>query len=874
MRPVCLEVDHLRQPLALGRLRPRVGWSLEDDRPGARQSAYEARVEGEEGTVWESGKVLGAAQSAMVGASLRPMGRYRLRVRVWDGGGAVSDWAESSFETGPQSTSDWGANWVSSPDPLPPTRPATDSQPATGYGPLPTAHFRARLEVPARPVRARLYATALGAYEVSLNGQRVGGQVLAPEWTDYASRVQYQAYDVTALLREGGNDVEALLGDGWYAGRLGMAQALDPRRIPRGVYGRRTWFRALIEVETEGGGKARLATGPGWECATDGPLRSSDILDGEAIEAGRVPQAWRPALVSDEATKAAVVAQACEPIRVVERLAPARTTSPRPGTTVLDFGQNLAGRVACRLVGKPGAQALLQFAEALGDDGLAYTANLRGAPQRDTVVLDAQGRADLLPRFTYHGFRYAQVEGADVEDPVAEAFCTSAEEVGAFACSDPMVSRLWQNIRWTARANLMGVPTDCPQRDERLGWTGDLVAFGQTLAYLLDTDAFYSKWMADLRDSQATDGRFPDFAPHPYGKDDRFTGAPGWGDAGVVCAWIHFMNSGDEDALRRHLPSMRRYLDWVAANNPDGVWRNRRHNDYGDWLNGDTLRNEGWDSTGSEMPKDAFATAMWHQSAALAARSAEAVGDPASAEHFQAMAELTRAAFEREFVSEDGTVSGDTQAGYALALWLGLVPADRRSAALRRLLAAVEKRGGHLSTGFHSTLPMLEVLSGAGRHDVASAILHKRTFPSWGYTIDNGATTVWERWDGYVAGRGFQDPGMNSFNHWALGSVGQWLFERVAGLALAGPGWGRVRFSLVPTPGLEWAEASRKTPGGKASVRWERQGANVRWTMEVPANCTAEFVDVEGAVWAEGGDRVVLRGGRAEAPAGRYVAIL
>lgn len=875
MRPVALEVDHLSRPLAIGRLLPRVGWSLEDPRPGALQSAYEAEVAGPEGTVWSSGKVAGAKQSATVGTSLQPMRRYRLRVRVWDAAGDVSDWAESEFETGPHSTADWGAAWVASPDPLPPTTPATESAPATGYDALPTTHLRGRLVVPSKPVRARLYATALGAYEVSLNGKRVGDQILAPEWTDYASRVQFQAYDVTGLVQQGENAIEALLGDGWYAGRLGMAQALDPRRIPRGVYGRRAWFRALLQVETEGGGRVSLATGPGWECATDGPVRSSDILDGETFHARVEPKSWKPALTSDDATGAKVVAQACEPIRVVERREPVEATTPRPGTTVLDFGQNLAGWMTCRLVGKPGAQVVLLFAEALGDDGLAYTANLRGAPQRDTVRLDSDGRAELQPHFTYHGFRFVQVDGAeDVLAPVAEAFCTSAAEVGTFACSDPMVSRLWQNIRWTARANLMSVPTDCPQRDERLGWTGDIVAFGQTLAYMLDTDAFYTKWMADLRDSQAADGRFPDFAPHPYGKDDRFTGAPGWGDAGVVCAWVHYMNSGDEDALRAHLPSMRRYLDWVAANNPDGVWRNRRHNDYGDWLNGDTLRNEGWDSTGSEMPKEAFATAMWHQSATLASQSAEAVGDPGAAEHFRAMAAKTGAAFAREFVSPDGTVRGDTQAGYALALWLGLVPEAQRPAAVRRLLAAVGLRGGHLSTGFHSTLPMFEVLSAEGQHDVAAAILHKRTFPSWGYTIDNGATTVWERWDGYVAGRGFQDPGMNSFNHWALGSVGQWLFERVAGMALAGPGWSRVRFTLVPTPGMDWAEASRKTPGGTAGARWEREGGRVRWTLDVPANCTAEIVGASQAEWAEGGGRLVKRPGRLEAPAGRYVALL
>ncbi|MCC7435797.1 MAG: family 78 glycoside hydrolase catalytic domain [Methanoregulaceae archaeon] len=719
----------------------------------------------------------------------------------------------------------------------------TRSHPAENIEALPATELRRSFTLKGPVREAIIHATALGAYELQVNGKAPDNRVLAPEWTDYHSRVQVQTYDVTRLLQSGANAVDVVLGDGWYAGRLGMAQALDEAGLPRAVYGRHPAFCAQIEITYRDGRKERIITDRNWMTSREGPIRSSDLLDGEVYDATKLPVGgWVAAQEVSPDPKPLRVPQPNEPIRIVEKLAPVSVKRIGDKKHLIDFGQNLPGWVALKMKGSHGDKVTVRHAEMLENDTTVYVTNLRGAPQVDRYVLDGTDRW-YRPHFTYHGFRYAEVDGiADLPAEAVEAqvFCSSSPEAAKFETSSPMVNRLWQNIRWTQRANLMSVPTDCPQRDERLGWTGDILAYAPTASYFMDMAAFYTKWMPDMRDAQAEFGAFADFAPHPYGKDRHFTSAPGWGDAGVGVPHTHWQFYADKELLRRHHASMEKYLDYVLSRNPDGLWLKDRRNDYGDWLNGDTLVREGYPRTGAECPKDVFATLIQFRSADQMAQMSRAIGKP-STKWEQAAAKIA-AAFKKAYVDAEGKIKGDTQAGYALALEFGILAERDQPAAFAHLVKAVDARNGHLSTGFHSTQPLMTVLTNRGRPDLAYKILMNDTFPSWGYTIANGATSIWERWDGFVKGRGFQDPGMNSFNHWALGSVGQWMMETVLGVQRMGVGWSKFRIAAVPGGGLEFAKGHYDSPVGRIGVEWRFVGDEWNLSVVIPANSEAEIL--------------------------------
>lgn len=719
------------------------------------------------------------------------------------------------------------------------------SHPEHGADALPPIMLRREFDLARVPPRAVLFASALGAYEVRINGRRVGDHLLAPEWTDYRQRVQYQGYDVTSLLRPGRNAIGAMVGDGWHAGRIGLFPG-------RGHYGRRPEFRA--EMRAEGAAEPLVLTDGAWGMTTDGPVRTSDILDGEAYDARHEIAAWDRPGFDDAAWKAVAVAhhpglamagQPNEPIRITSDLRAVALSQPSHGVHVFDLGQNMVGWVRLKLQAPASTVIRLRHAEMLNDDGTIYTTNLRGAPQVDTYTCRGGGVEVFEPHFTYHGFRYVEVTGLPTApklgDLTGRVFNSSSPEVGTFECSDPSLNRLWLNILWTQRANLMSTPTDCPQRDERLGWMGDIQAFGQTACYNMDLAAFFTKWLQDVRDAQADDGRFPDFAPNPADSNERFSGVPAWGDAGVLIPWLVYTTYGDERILERHYPAVVRWIEYIHGQNPDLIWRNGRHADYNDWLNADTLIADGWPKKGGEVPREVFATAFWANSTRIAARMAERLAKADDARRFGRLADEIRQAFNKAFVSADGTIEGDTQAGYALALHFELLPEELRAKALQHMLAGIEAYGGHISTGIQSTHRMMLELTRSGRSDAAYKLLLNRTFPSWLYSVDNGATTIWERWDGYVKGRGFQNPGMNSFNHWALGAVGEWMMKTIIGLC---PDPGEVawrRFIVRPEPGggLTHASGSYRSVSGLIKAGWRIGEGRFTLDLTVPPNCTA-----------------------------------
>ncbi len=859
IRPAALHCEYLNDPRGVTAARPRLGWRVEaadSAERGVAQTAYqilvardEANLARDAGDLWDSGRVDSSRvnQIEYGGPPLPAGGRACWKVRVWDNRGRPSRWSDTACWTvGLLTPADWGdARWIGDPAPPPP-----------GFDALPALLLRKAFTLASSaPVRrAGVCVSALGLYELRLNGQRVGDHLLAPEWTDYHRRVQYQTLDVTALLRPGANALGLLLGDGWYAGKIGLT-GIVPGGPPRAIYGRRPRALLLLTIEFADGSTQRIITDGSWHSTLDGPIRAADLLDGETWDARRELVGWDAAGFDAsgwsaagvfEAPDARLVSQPNEPIRVTREISAVAVHEISPGTHIFDFGQNLVGRCRLRTRGPAGATVTLRHAEVLNADGTLYTANLRGAAQTDRFILRGDAQPETFePHFTYHGFRYVEVSGLG-EPPAGDAllarvFHSAAPETGAFECSEPLLNRLWQNILWTQRANLHSTPTDCPQRDERCGWMGDILAFAPTACFNMNMAAFFTKWIPDTRDAQADDGRFADFSPQPFDPNARFSGAPAWADAGIFVPWTAYEYYGDRRLLAEQYDAARRWIEFVHAKNPELLWKNARGNDYGDWLNADTLRLSGWPQQGAEVPKEVFATAFFARSAELLSRMARVLDKPDDAQRYAELAERIRAAFVQAYVQPDGRIAGDTQAGYAIALQFDLLPEELRSAAASRMVERFAPYDGNISTGFHSTVPLMLQLSARGHNDHAYRLALNRRMPSWGYAIDQGATTIWERWDGYVAGRGFQDPGMNSFSHYAIGSVGEWLYRVVLGINLdpEAPGCERVIIRPQPGPGVDWARGSYESIRGRIDVHWRRTAETFTLSVSLPPNVSA-----------------------------------
>ena len=853
-----LRCEYLTDPDGLDIRRPRLSWTLTALRPGDRglsQSRYRVlaantpeRLAADDPDLWDSGEVRSDRTSHVEygGPPLSARQRVHWKVRTWDQNGRPSAWsAPATWSMGLLEPSDWnGALWIGDATPAP-----------ANHEPLPSPLLRKAFDRGGRgPVRrATVHVTALGLYELRINGRRVGDHVLSPEWTDYHRRIQYQTFEVADLIREGGNVVALMLGDGWYAGKLGLT-GIVPGGPPRGIYGRQPCALLRLEIEEVDGPRLVVLSDGSWQSMLEGPVRAADLLDGETYDARREIPGWdAPGDPGGEWTAVRVfdpppgrlVAQPNEPIRVTRELRPVALTEPKPGVWVFDLGQNMVGWCRLTTSGPAGTTITLRHAEVLNPDGTVYTANLRGAAQTDRFILRGEGQETFEPRFTYHGFRYVEVTGLPSpptrDSVVGRVAHSAAREVGVFECSEPLLNKLWQNILWTQRANLHSTPTDCPQRDERCGWMGDILAFAPTACFNMDMAAFFTKWLPDTRDAQAADGRFADFSPHAFDPNNRFSGAPGWADAGVFVPWTAWQYYGDRRLLAEQYPAARRWVDFVRSQNPDLLWKHARGNDYGDWLNADTLRLEGWPTSGAEVPKEVFATMFFARSARLVADMARVLGDARGAEEYGRLAADIRAAFCAAYVGPDGRLHGDTQAGYAIALNFELLPEAQRAAAARRMVERFEPYGGQISTGFHSTAPLMLELSGRGQGDEAYRLVLSRKMPSWGYAIDQGATTIWERWDGYVEGRGFQDPGMNSFSHYAIGSVGEWIYRVILGINPdpAGPGFERVIIRPRPGPGLSWVRGSYDSIRGRIAVAWRRDAEGLALDIEVPPNVTA-----------------------------------
>ncbi|MCB9783625.1 MAG: family 78 glycoside hydrolase catalytic domain [Candidatus Omnitrophica bacterium] len=861
---VALEIEKtycemLTNPLGIEADQPRLTWILNDPEMsrGAAQSAYEVVVASDpsllepgKADVWDSGRVRSGENHFIEygGRPLQSGERVYWKVRVWDRKDEVSDWSEPSYwQMGLLEPLHWKAEWI--------------EHPGKVEAPFPANYARKEFSIDGKVRRATLYSTALGLYEVFLNGEKVGDHVLAPEWTDYDARVQYQSYDVTDMLNESANTIGAILGNGWYAGKIGLTLVV-PDGPTRGIYGDQPKFMAQLEVETEDGKKQIVTTDNTWKITKQGPIQANDLLDGETIDSRNEMPGWNKNGFDDSNWQAVDVwdaigpdrvAQRNQPIRKTQEIAPVSITEPSPGVYIYDLGQIFTGWCRVKVKGSKGTEVLLRHGEVLNEDGSLYTANLRvpkdgrdyGAKQEDRFILSGDGEEVFEPRFTYHGFRYVEVTGLnqkpELEDLVGVFVHSDCPEVSSFSCSDEFVNQLMQNIFWTQKDNMHSIPTDCPQRDERCGWMGDALVFAQMACFNMNMDRFFTKWLVDIRDAQARDGRFPDFAPQPYDSDIRFSGVPSWGDAGVFVPWDVYVNYADKRILEENFEAIERWLTYIGTQSPEYLWTGNRGNDYGDWLNGDLVKMEGWPENKATIPKEVLATAFYARSSQLASRMATVLGKQDRAKHYSDLHEKIRDAYFKAYVNDEKQVKGNTQSGYALSLYYNLVPDEDRAALAKHMVEAVEEYNHHISTGFQTTKMLMTELTDSGNVETAYQLLLNRELPSWGYMIDHGATTMWERWDGYVEGRGFQDPGMNSFCHYSFGAVGEWIYKLIVGIAPDPnqPGFKHIRMEPHPGGGLTWAKVSLDTVRGTVVSDWRIEGKAFIWKVRVPVGSAA-----------------------------------
>ena len=681
--------------------------------------------------------------------------------------------------------------------------------------------------------RAEVLATARGLFRCWIDGRRVGDDELAPGWTDYRVRVPVRRYDVTDLVAAASGRLcwSAVIADGWYCGYVGM----DRRRQAR-WYGATPSIRAALRIEYDDDVDI-VGTDRTWRRA-DGAIRYADLLMGEMIDAAREPPGWRSVGFDDTAwpgvTELAddhveLTESVDPPVRVIDVRAPTDVWARPDGRLVVDFGANIVGRLRIDPAGLPaGTRLHLRHGEEVVD-GEVYTANLRTARAHDIVVTgDGQGDGPIEPTFTFHGFRYAEVIGhPGPPDAIhrslrAVVLASDLGRVGTFECSDEATNRLHENVIRTIRGNTVGLPTDCPQRDERLGWMADTQLIAPTVAHLFDSGPFFDQWLLAVRDGQSTGGAFPDVAPKLVVDVD---GAPGWADAGVLVPWAVHRHDGDLDRLARHYPAMVRFLDWIEAANGDLIRRRALQHNYGDWL-----------ALEAPCDKALLATAYWAFDVRVMAAMAAALGYADDVERWTELARRLRTAFAAEFVGDatDLRISGQT--ALAMALALDLVPADRRPLCASRLVAAIGGADGALATGIHGTRFLLPALCDTGHVDIAYALLNRRDYPSWQFSIDQGATTIWERWDGSTLEHGLQTPALNSMNHPALGSVAEWMHAYVAGLRPAGD---RLEIRPYPGGGLSSATSTTKVGGSLAGSTWRIDGGEIELRCIVPPGVEA-----------------------------------
>lgn len=806
-----LRIDSRVNPVGLDRL-PHFSWKLESDRNHTVQTAFRLQV-GD----WDTGRVE-SSNTLFVpygGPALGPCTEYRVRVEVWDNQGQTAS-AEGSFETGLLTPDNFAAQWI--------------EDPFEGEHPLPVFETTFTLDAPVVS-RARLYITAHGIYEAELDGRKLGDAWFAPGWTSYHRRLQYQTIPVEpSALGPGTHTLRVTVANGWYKGELGFVPSPNH-------YGDRAALLAMLCLDDR-----VIATGGDW-LVTTGPVQSAEFYYGEVYDDGASAAEPRPPLVAPLG-KEMLVAQEDEPVRCVQTLSAVNSFVTPNGEWVLDFGQNLTGVVRAELDLPAGAKVRLRHAEALDEKGNFYTGNLSFARSED-IFCSAGRRTVYIPRFTYHGFRYLCVEGLEESrrEPKNFTACvltTDMPRTGKFECSDPRINRLQSNIQWSQQDNFLEVPTDCPQRSERLGWTGDIRAYGKTALFNSDASLFLKKWLRDLAAEQSPNGAVPYVVPDILDAPGQpVSTASFWGDSAVVLPWEIYMASGDGEVLREQYASMKGWVDYMTSQAGDnGLWQSGFQ--YGDWLGLDAERNGLVDERVGATDPYFAANVSYVQSIRILARTASLLGYEEDACHYAGLCETIRQAFCREYLTPAGRMVSETQTALTLALYFDMLPEQFRQAAANRLASSVEAHKNHIVTGFVGTPFVCDALSDNGHHDLAGKLLLQEDAPSWLYEVKMGATTIWERWDSIQPDGSFNPANMNSLNHYAYGSIGSWMYRRLGGLEPVEPGYRRFRFRPQPIRGIPWAKCELDSPCGIIRCAWRCEGGRYTVELTVPANAAAE----------------------------------
>ena len=827
-----LLTENLSNPIGLDSKLPRFSWQLNNDQRNLTQTAYSIHVF-EEGkkpvTLWQSGKI-NSSQSVFVsynGSSLQSNKKYKWLVQVWDNKGRnfISDTA--SFQMAFLQVSDWKAKWI---------EPGYVEDSVMRPSPLFRKEFTANKTI----ASATAYITAHGLYEAQINGQRISDAYLTPGWTAYQKRLQYQVYDVTKMLTKGANAIGVTLGNGWYRGFIGFSGQNN-------FYGKDIALLLQIEITYSDGSTERVVTDESWKSST-GSIRNSEIYNGETIDAreekkgfalvGYKDADWS-AVKTNNYSKDILIATYNEMVKMKEIFKPIKIFKTPKGEQVIDFGQNLVGWVTLKVKGKAGDRIVVSHAEVMEKNGEFYTTNLRAAKAQDIYILKGGEEEIFEPHFTWHGFQFIRLEGypgeIKAENFTAVALYSDMAPTGTFTSSNALVNQLQHNIQWGQKGNFLDVPTDCPQRDERLGWTGDAQVFSRTAAFNMNVNNFFSKWLKDLAADQMPNGSVPHVIPNVLGKNA--TGSTGWADVATIIPWNMYLAYGDKQVLEDQYSSMKSWVGYIQNTSKDNLWNTGFH--FGDWL----FYRPGDDNDGKAAVTDKYliAQCFYANSTQLLINAARVLGKTEDVTTYTSLLQKIKEAFLKEYVTPNGRLVSSTQTGYVLALHFDMFPEPLRKQAAARLFENVKSYGNHLTTGFLGTPYLCHVLTRFGYTDMAYNLLLQEKYPSWLYPVKMGATTIWERWDGIKPDGTFQTPGMNSYNHYSYGAIGDWMYRTMVGIDTYEDGVGYKHIKIQPHigGGFKNASASLQTYYGKVSSGWKVETDKVLMDVEIPANTSA-----------------------------------
>ncbi|WP_316824887.1 glycoside hydrolase family 78 protein [Pedobacter miscanthi] len=828
-----LTVEHLVNPFSIDNPKPRFSWKIVSAAKNTKQSNYEIRL----GTTPKIDKVLWKAtvnndQSVLIaydGPQLSSKTKYYWQVRVKDNHSNTSAWSEVQyFQTGLK-PEDWNAKWI-----------AVEGKDTSLASPLFRKEFNLKKEVRV----AKAYITAKGLYEASINGERVSDAYFAPGWTSYKNHIQYQVYELNKTLKKGTNVIGVSLGDGWYKGRIGFGSQKE-------FYGNTRALLLQLEVEYTDGSKETIISDNSWKTSY-GAIRSSNIYDGDTYDARLEQNGWNNINFKENASWKPVQELANGPEKLVgmsgpqvskhEEFKALKIFKTPLGETVVDFGQNLVGWVMLKAKGAAGTKITISHAEVLTKEGNFYTTNLRTAKQQNNYILKGETEQIFEPHFSFQGFRYVKIDGYPGElklaDLTAVAVYSDMKTSGKFSTSNPLLNQLQHNISWGQKGNFVDVPTDCPQRDERLGWTGDAQAFASTAAYNMDVSGFFTKWLKDVSADQLPNGSVPFVVPNVLNQNDA--GSAGWADVATIIPWDMYVLYGDKGLLETQYSSMKKWVDYMSSKSKNNLWNTGFH--FGDWLF--YRPNDDNDGRAAVTDKYMIAQTFYAHSTQLLLNAAKVLGKTEDVTTYTDLLEKIKEAYIKENMTPSGKLISNTQTAYVLALQFDMLPENLRAQAAQRLVDNVRDYGNHLTTGFLGTPYLCHVLSRFGHENVAYDLLMQESYPSWLYPVKMGATTIWERWDGIKQDGSFQTADMNSFNHYAYGAIGDWMYKNIAGInpVAAQPGYKAILIAPRPGGKLTNATAELETAYGTVKSSWTIAGGVFKLDVTVPANATATVI--------------------------------